>query len=105
MSKKPLHLQQKRYLVRRCQVPSKKALGGYAVNYWYIHDTEYDNNDWLKDLCPTVEKYRTFRTRKDAVGKLTLRLVQNKRNEEAVRSRSKDIPVGLARLLNGRGRF
>ena len=94
MSKKPLHLQQKRYNVRRCRIVSARAQDGYAVNYWYIHDTEYDNNEWLKDLCPTVEKYRTFRTRKEAVKALIIRLVQNERSEQA---KASDRCVGLER--------
>lgn len=94
MSNKPLHLQQERYKVRSCRVVSARAQGGYAVNYWYIHDTEYDDNEWLNDLCPTVGKYRTFRTRKDAVKALNIRLVQSERIKQAEAS---DRCVGLER--------
>ena len=80
MSKKPLHLQQKRYEVRACAVRSNRAQHGIAVNYWYIHDTLNDSDVQV----PTVERSRAFKTRKQAVARLTERLVREQ-NQPAVK--------------------
>lgn len=78
MSNKPLHLQQSRYEVRPCNVWSKRAEGGRAVNYWYIHDTLNDSDTWS---VPTLNHSQAFKTRKQAVARLNERLVreQNQR--------------------------
>ena len=69
---KPLYLQQKRYEVRPCRVWSRRAEGGRACNYWYIHDTLNDRD--VRE--PTLERNQAFKTRKEAVARLTERLVQ-----------------------------
>lgn len=93
MSKKPLHLQQKRYEVRPCRVPSKRAKSGYAVNYWYIHDTERDVN---QDL-PLLGKWRAFKTRKQAVAFLNKSLERGERPNNAL-EKSVGEPANLPRL-------
>jgi hypothetical protein len=73
MSKKPLHLQQKRYEVRSCYVWSKRAENGRACNYWYIHDTLNDSDTWS---VPTLNRSQAFKTRKQAVARLNERLAR-----------------------------
>jgi len=73
MGKKPLHLRQTRYEVRPCRVWSKRAEGGRACNYWYIHDTLTDSDTWNE---PTLNRGQAFRTRREAVASLTKRLAR-----------------------------
>lgn len=67
---KPLHLQQSRYKVLHCRVVSSRAQDGYAVNYWFIHDTENPKYEHYG----TVPRDEAYRTRKAAVEVLTERL-------------------------------
>jgi hypothetical protein len=53
-----------RYEVRPCKARSTRAQNGYAVNLWYIHDNETDNE--LERHEPTVDRHRTFKTRRSA---------------------------------------
>lgn len=73
MSKKPLHLQQKRYEVRPCNVWSNRAKDGKAVNYWYIHDTLNLSDPWS---VPTLNRSQAFKTRKQAVARLNEQLAR-----------------------------
>ena len=66
----------KRYEVRPCKVSSDRALDGYAHNFWYIHDNETDE----KSMLPTIDRRRTFRTRRKATAALM------KQNESVVQS-------------------
>ncbi len=71
---KPLYLQQTRYEVRPCRVWSDRAKDGIAYNFWYIYDTLNDRDAKM----PTLERNQAFKTRKEAVARLTERLVQER---------------------------